>query len=411
MLAAYVFVRRRCLPAAAVLVVFVLASSKIGAAGTAARPYALLLGFTALALVSWQAAAEPGRRRLLPLIGMALGIAGAIGSHHYGAFHVGVPLAAGELVRLVQRRRLDIPLYIAGLVGLATVVLTLPFALATGRVLLTYTRASSVFGHRPTLESFLTYADMASPWLVASLLALLWLTRPAFEPAERREQGRLPAHEVAAVVGLALLTPIMIAVTWATSGYYGQRYAIGTTLGVAILAGFVVDRFSVTARQAMVVVTLSMALVTAGYVVPRAAEIALQRLHPGSGPPPASAPSVFGKAPPGEPIVVANPVEFMPLWWYAPPDLRGRLHYLADAAYATTQPFFLADLSLIVNRDAIPEKTDDYAAFVKTHRRFALYCWGPDDGNWLKRRLIAAGWTLTPLYDDGVQSLFDARAP
>jgi len=411
MLAAYLFVRRRCLPIAAVLAVFAFASSKIGAYGTAARPYALMLGFTALALVSWQAATEPGRRRLLPLIGIVLGIAGAIGCHHYGVFHVAAPLAVGEVVRLKQRRRLDLPLYAAGLAGLATIALTLPFALATDRVMLIYTRASSVFGHKPTLSSFLTYGDMVSPWLVGVLLALLWLTRPAFEPAETEPQNRLPAHEIAAAAGLALLTPIMIALTWATTGYYGQRYAISTMLGVAILLGFAVQRFSVTAKQGMVVAALSMAVLTAGYVVPRATAIAWHKVDPSSAPSEPSSASIFDKAPAGEPIVVANPVEFMADWWYAPPDLRQRLHYLADMPYATTQPFFLADVSLVVNRDVIPEKTDDYATFLKTHRRFALYCWGPDDGNWIKGRLIAAGWTLTPLYDDGVRALFDARAP
>src|SRR5262249_18622275 len=118
-IAIYLFVARRCVPAAAMLSVFALCSGIICIYYCASsRPYSLLLGFTALTLLSWQRATEREGRRLLPLAGISLGIAGAIASHHYGVLHVGIPLAVGELVRLKQRRHLDLAVGAAGLVGL-----------------------------------------------------------------------------------------------------------------------------------------------------------------------------------------------------------------------------------------------------------------------------------------------------
>ena len=75
-LAVYCFVRRRRGPVLALFAMLALACSGMAKYGSEARPYALLLAFTGLTLVSWQAATEENRPRLMPLIGVALGIAG-----------------------------------------------------------------------------------------------------------------------------------------------------------------------------------------------------------------------------------------------------------------------------------------------------------------------------------------------
>jgi uncharacterized membrane protein len=112
MLAVYFFIRRRLGAVPALFVMLVTATSSMAYYATEARPYALMLGFTGLTLVSWQAATS-GKRRWIPLAGMAVGIAGAVASHHYGIFHVGLPLICGEAYRLIQRRKLDWPVYFA----------------------------------------------------------------------------------------------------------------------------------------------------------------------------------------------------------------------------------------------------------------------------------------------------------
>jgi hypothetical protein len=413
-IAAYLFVRRHCAPIAAALSVFALVTGQMSFYGTEARPYALVVGFTALALLSWQSATGPGGRRLLALAGVSLGIAGAIASHHYGVFQVAAPLVAGELVRLKQRRRIDLPLCAAGFLGLSTLLWTVPFALRTNQIMLVYTRAASTYVDKPTVANLLSYDVTTSPWLIGVLIAALWFTRPVFAPADAqtRAPGAIPAHEMAAAAALALLMPIMIGVAWATTGVFLPRYAIGTTLGVATLTGFAVQRLAVSARQTAVVATLCMAAVTAGYVVSRVTTFGLQIVLPAlMRPQHVNAVSVLAKAPPDLPIVVGPPVEFMPTKWYAPADLRRRLHYLQDPAYAVTQPSFLGDISLSVNRDVLPFEADDYATFLRANRRFLLYCMGRTEDNWVKTRLLAEGWKLQLLSQAGLQSLFEVRAP
>jgi len=105
--------------------------------------------------------------------------------------------------------------------------------------------------------------------------------------------------------------------------------------------------------------------------------------------------------PAGLPIVVASPFVYPTLWWYAPPELRERFHYLSDLAFAVRQIDPLPELTLAAEQPFIPSKIEAYRAFLAAHREFYLYCRinGPtqcDPGvTWIKDRLIADGYALT----------------
>jgi len=75
------------------------------------RGYGLALGFTAFALLCWQSAAE-SRQRVAWLVGLGIALAGAVGSHYYAGLVV-VPLGLAELTRSWQRRRVDLPMWVA----------------------------------------------------------------------------------------------------------------------------------------------------------------------------------------------------------------------------------------------------------------------------------------------------------
>ena len=92
------------------------------------RPYGLLLGLYAAALLCWFVAAERGearRSRFLALLGLFVSIVLAITSHYFGVLIL-LPVGAGELVRTVQRRRLDKPIVATLMAGLAGIGLILP---------------------------------------------------------------------------------------------------------------------------------------------------------------------------------------------------------------------------------------------------------------------------------------------
>src|SRR5690606_16991151 len=95
-----------------------------------ARPYGVLLACGGLALLGWQWAAEPTTRRR-GLIVLAAALGGAVGSHHYGLFQIVAPVAIGEAVRTIQRRRIDWGIALAGVVGLIPFALTYPLARAS----------------------------------------------------------------------------------------------------------------------------------------------------------------------------------------------------------------------------------------------------------------------------------------
>jgi mannosyltransferase len=416
MLATYFFVRRRCGAVPALFGMFALVTSGIAAYGNEARPYAPLLGFTGLTMVSWQAATEKGRARLIPLIGVAVGIAGAITSHHYGVFHVGVPLMFGEAVRLAKRRRFDFPLYCACAVGMSMIAITASFVHETHRVMLNYVRDSVSFWARPSVWSIISYADMVNLWILFSFLALLWLTNSAFKPGDEpgqsaRESDSIPAHELAATVGLALLVPIMIGITWIATGYYLTRYAIGAAMGIAILMGIAADRLGRNASHGSAVASLCMVFVLLAFAGPRTIAIIDQFTKSPVASVGPSRNSAHDAAQDKEPIVVASALTYMPMWWYASPPLRERLHYLADLPFAVRQSDFLPELSLVANQPFVPSKVDEYRQFVSVHREFLLYCVGMGRLEWTKERLQREGWTLHLLYRNGQETLFLAQAP
>src|SRR6201998_1132456 len=98
------------------------------------RPYGLMLGFYALAMVSWQAATRRESHRILPLITLALAGALTVNVHYFGIL-LFAPLCIAELFRTLQRRRLDFPLMASIAGGAASVVCILPFAKAARDIL------------------------------------------------------------------------------------------------------------------------------------------------------------------------------------------------------------------------------------------------------------------------------------
>src|SRR5215470_13983930 len=71
-----------------------------------ARPYGMALGLCGIALVCWQEAADRSTGRFWYLAGMGVALA-CILLMHTNSFLIFAPLAAGEVVRAIRRRRAD----------------------------------------------------------------------------------------------------------------------------------------------------------------------------------------------------------------------------------------------------------------------------------------------------------------
>ncbi|MGD0649233.1 MAG: hypothetical protein ABR971_14705, partial [Acidobacteriaceae bacterium] len=167
------------------------------------RPYGLLLGLYALSLLCWQIATTddapqptPGQSslpdgvqakplavragpRILPLIGLTLSIALAITSHYFGVLIL-IPISLGELSRIILRKRLDLGVLAALILGLASVGIILPFQ----RALMVYRQHYYITGvnirniSQGYRELFLRYTTwpMSLQKLAAALMVVLALT-------------------------------------------------------------------------------------------------------------------------------------------------------------------------------------------------------------------------------------------
>ena len=93
-----------------------------------ARPYALMICFGMLALISWRAAAD-GKYRVWGLVGLMLSLSAALSVHYYSVF-LFLPLATGEAARYWKTKKVDIAIWACFVLPGATLLLYLPLIIS-----------------------------------------------------------------------------------------------------------------------------------------------------------------------------------------------------------------------------------------------------------------------------------------
>lgn len=208
------------------------------------RPYGLLLGSYALCALCWQYAAR--RRpvfapaaRTLPLLGLTAALALTLTVHFYGVL-VLIPLCGAELLRSLARRRLDLPMLAAILVGMASLALTLP-----------YVRASSVFKqhyyagpvsphmltqpYRQMLVNYTTFPHAVQiAILIALLVAALLVVRSAAQVVLSDQLAATPPELFLIVLLVALPVFAFLLGRFVTHALE-VRHSIGAILGITAL--------------------------------------------------------------------------------------------------------------------------------------------------------------------------------
>jgi len=158
------------------------------------RPYGLMLGLYALALLCWQVAAReptsdnpdvgrPSTRRGWALVGLAAALAGTINAHYFGILLL-VPVCAAEAWRTLARRRIDWAMAAAIVVGMAGSLTTRPFLKAAAEFRKNYYNGGGVGVHditRAYRSIFVNYTQMPMNaqhvWMAALAIfvaALVW---------------------------------------------------------------------------------------------------------------------------------------------------------------------------------------------------------------------------------------------
>lgn len=386
-----------------------------------ARPYGLLLGFTGLALVFWQGAARNVRRAPL-LAGLFLSLLASFSTHYYAPLIL-APLAAGEAVRAVTRRRADWWMWAAMTTPLFVIVAWFPLIQAARTYTATYFAVpalpQAVEAYRNLVEPAALSAFGAI--VFAALVAAWSNTRAAGHAAghergtatvhergsasaqarrNRCEAGRLSQiHEVAASLVLAALPLFAYAAGALVTGVFVSRYALPAAMGLALLAGLATCQLTLGRPMVAAALALALALAAAGrQSVPVAKWIV-------RGPSPEPTADLSG-ATSDLPVVISHALVFLPAWHEASPDLRARLVYLLKPerlirrGQSDTGGRNLKDLSPFVPIEVVP--FDD---FVGANRDFYLY--GPP--TWMTDLLIEEGAHLSALSYAENSSLFLVR--
>lgn len=364
----------------------------------AARPYGLLLGLAGLSLVCWQMATE-GSRRTLALVGLAVSLTLGVASHYYAVLAV-APLAVGELVRTSARRRLDAPVWIALGVAMIPLLLSLP--------LLEGARAyAPTFWAKPQWTAMVGfYRFLLEPGLLPLTAALVVLavyltSRPYGPDAEVQAWRSPPPHEMAAVYGFMGIPVLGVLLAKVATGAFTERYALPAVIGLSILFAWAGHR----ATQGRALTGVALALILCGWFVLKVPRD-LERFAAASAAQGETYDFLRARAEQGLPIAISDPHLFIRLAYYAPPDLAGRLVYLADPEESVRyRGSDTADRGLLALKDWRPVRVERYTTFVASGQRLLLY--GPTGSRaWVYRKLSEDGVPMEVRAWHGHEPLF-----
>ena len=344
---------------------------------TELRPYALLLLFYALTLLSWDAAKSPDTRRVaLPLL--ALFASAMMLCHVLAIFPLGT-VYLGEIFRSVRRRKADWPLYICLLLPLA-IVPTYFSSTQSGRVATSAYPALYQGGVRKLVIYFgKTLLGIAVPLLGAALVAF-----GAARAVARNLAGRLKSLSPADFglgAGLFLIPVIINAMLYLTHGAFFERYCLVTALGISVTAVLLLGWVTGWSRAA----ALCALVVLAGFVLQgNFLRPLLWRPSPSF---------VSDQIHTNLPVVAASGLTFLEMDHYEKPELLARLYFLTDPASSLRYAHASIFDGMATEAEYFPFRSTvmPYQEFVQAHRKFLVVGTVNFAEDWLLRKLIAEG--------------------
>jgi hypothetical protein len=399
-----------------------------------ARPYSLLLCFTALMLVSWYRAAEVSadfisHDRRLALLTLTLGGFGLLLSHVLGVLPYAAYFAA-ELVRLSIRRKADWGLWTALLAPAISGLTYLPLIRTHSGILFT----DEYHATPMRIVSFYSWSIrfLPIPLMLVALLACLWpILRRSASQDQRQVTPPAPIPALLRPLGFLLcclaLIPLGVGILFAhTDTAFFDRYGIVVMIPIALvpalLLGFRTQRNQMAGVAVTLVLCATLFLNTSGklwlieqlgnFAPPRVARYALnalalppiitERVKPRVAPhlqkaldtaPPVSNLDAID---PDLPLVANTGLTFLEIDRQGDAELTKRLYLLNDRQAAAS----IAHDTVFENYDRLEKvfpirgKVEPYCAFISEHPRFlALGAYNHPQG-WLLKKLDMDGADL-----------------
>ncbi len=329
-----------------------------------ARPYGMLLGLTAAALLLWQHAVEGQRVRKPALAGLAICMAAGSSVHFYFILLL-VPLALGEAVRSFGTGRAQLTVWLA----FVSCLVTLPFHY---RIIIDALSYSGDLWSRPAWRHIPEFyldemGSLLLPGIFLLCSAVLYL---AAAPARRTvPASSLPCgfrdYEVAAIVGFLIVPAVAISTAIMQTGIFVFRYALIAALGASLLAAVVTALGDRAVPSAGALLFLMFSLKFAAFQVSRVLPGHIDN----------SIPSLIAEAQHEQlPIVMAGPIDYLEVVHRAPRALAARLYYVADAQLARQYAgSAAADRGLLILQKRRLLNVRSYEEFISEHGEFLVY--------------------------------------
>ena len=390
------FCHRR-LPAAYAFVAALLACDACLFYATDGRSYGVVLGCAAGALLCWQSAAE-GRRRGLSLTLLAVCLALMIAMHYYSIFFL-VPLFLAELARARVPRKLDFGILAAMLPALLVLALHYPL-MASSRYVTTHFWSPARWNMIQPFYNYLIFQIL----YVFSVVLVVLVVFPKSPAPQSPHEIEMPTYEWVAIAALALMPPVVIAVSRYTTHIFVYRYILWAMMGSAVLLGALLctvfrERTAVGVTLLGLLVVLiavkdimtlrSASLLRAGEEVRRE----LEMLPDGR-----------------EPIVIPDEHVFMELSYYAQPRLRERFIYpISPELELRYRKYDSIALGMAAFSHSTKLHIEELDRILAQYPQFLLAV-VPED--YLPRHLASAGYRVVPVRSATAQAaLFEVEAP
>jgi 4-amino-4-deoxy-L-arabinose transferase-like glycosyltransferase len=365
----YSLVERRFKPSYGVLAVLIFWSTPAFDFATEARPYALIIGFFGVAMLSWQRSIERPARNW-PLFALAFAVSGMMLSHLLSVLFL-TPFIFAEAVRSIRLRQFPWALSAALLVPGSLSLLFL-------RTIASY-QSGNAFPHAleagpRKMASF--YYRTLSPegWVLlvafsTALAVCLKGRRPTSAPAKYAD------FELAFVAGLLTLPIIAnVAMMWSHGAFF-TRYAVPTLFAYPLVLIALLSAFTQTNRHGALVMGALMALY-----------IPVQYFVKPFLPPPS-----FAQAHPELPLVAASGLTFLEMDHEQPAETVQRLYYLTDRQYALqyAHATIFEGLPTVKKHFPIRGHVEPFRDFVRIHPRFLVLGTIDYAEDWLLRYLLS----------------------
>jgi 4-amino-4-deoxy-L-arabinose transferase-like glycosyltransferase len=282
-----------------------------------ARSYALTSCFCILSLLLWRAAVE-GERRMAASAGLTLALAAGISSNYFAVLAF-FPIAAGEVIRAIRNRRVELRVWVALFFGGLPIFLYLPMATrAVARYAPYAWNKTSWF---IVNESYNLLLDASLEFVFVLLVAATAVYLYQRYDERRRVIPVFPAHEFVAILMLIAYPVLGYVLAVVRAGMMSPRFVLPLCFGMAMAVALSVDRLFAKSSVLM----LALLLITSSWMLARNALTASGLLEQRE-----ALQDLQQSLPPRGLLVVPDSLLALPLYHYSQPSVASRIVFPFD---------------------------------------------------------------------------------